>query len=266
MKRLTALILSVLILMIIPVTYADEASHPPRVVDEGDVLSDKEEKNLTKLLDEISREQTFDIVVVTTDSTGGKTPMQYADDYFDYGGYGFGENYDGVLLLVSMEYSDWWISTTGYGITAFTDAGIDFIGQKIVPYMSDGKFYKAFEKYAEYCDEFLTLAKEGRPFDYKDARKRSFNIGKNLLIALGIGFVLALIAVMMLRGQLKSVRFKMASGDYVVDGSMKITHSTDRFLTSHISRKAKPKQSSSGGSSTHSSSSGRSHGGGGGKF
>ena len=42
---------------------------------------------------------------------GGKTAEAYADDYYDYNGYGYGENDDGLLLLVSMGEREWAITT-----------------------------------------------------------------------------------------------------------------------------------------------------------
>jgi hypothetical protein len=42
-----------------------------------------------------------------------------------------GENRDGVLLLVSTGDRKWHISTCGYGITAFTDAGIQYLGEQM---------------------------------------------------------------------------------------------------------------------------------------
>ena len=85
----------------------------------------------------------------------------------------------------------------------------------------------------------------------------------NIIIALIIGFVVALIATGIMRGKLKSVRAKYEAADYVRSGSMKVTESRENYLYRHVSRIPRPKDS---GSSTHRSSSGRSHGGGGGKF
>ena len=273
MKRIMTLLLSILLMLSFTAVYAQDVvlispkpeSHPPRIVDEADLLDDGDEYSLTQMLDEISERREFDIVIVTTDSTDGKSPMDYADDFYDYGGYGYGENFDGVLLLVSMEYSDWWISTCGYGITAFTDAGIEYIGEQIVPYMSSGDFFTAFGTFAGYCDEFITLADNGDPFDVDDIPKEPFNYLKALGISLLAGGAVALIVMLILAGQLKSVSRKAASAEYVVDGSMAVNYVRDIFVTSHVTRTARPKESS-GGSSTHRSSSGRSHGGGGGKF
>jgi uncharacterized protein len=86
-----------------------------------------------------------------------------------------------------------------------------------------------------------------------------------ILISAGVGLVIALITVGIMKGKLKTVRRQPAAGNYVRKGSMNITESSDLFLYSKVNRTAKPKNNGSG-SSTHTSSSGRTHGGGGGKF
>lgn len=240
---------------------------PSRVVDMADLLSESEEKELLSQLNEISERQKLDTVVVTVNTLDGKTPMEYADDFYDYNGYGFGTENDGILLLVSMEDRDWWISTAGYGITVFTDAGIDYIAESFLPKLSEGDYAAAFMTYAQLCDEFITQAKNGPSYDNGNLPKGSFDLGLNLIIAIVVGLVVAFIITSIMKGQLKSVRFKAAATDYLKRDSMRITQSKDLFLYKNVSRRERPKESSSsGGSSTHTSSSGRSHGGGGGKF
>ena len=237
-----------------------------RLMDDADLLTDSEETTLLSQLDNISENQEMDIVVVTTDSLEGYTPQEYADNVFDYCGYGIGENRDGLLLLVSIEDNDWHISTSGYAITAFTDAGREYMSEQFLPYLSDGEYYKAFSTYAQLCDEFITQAKTGEPYDSGNLPKEPFKIWFNVLIALGIGFVFAIIVVLYMKSKLKSVRFQPAASSYVRNGSMNVTQSGDFFLYSHLDRRARPKDNDSGGSSTHTSSSGSTHGGGGGKF
>ena len=237
-----------------------------RLMDESDLLTDREETSLLSQLDNISENQEMDIVVVTTDSLEGYTPQEYADNVFDYCGYGIGENRDGLLLLVSIEDNDWHISTSGYAITAFTDAGREYMSEQFLPYLSDGEYYKAFSTYADLCDQFITQAKTDEPYDVGNLPKEPFKIWFNVLIALGIGFVFAIIVVLYMKSKLKSVRFQPAASSYVRNGSMNVTQSGDFFLYSHLDRRARPKDNDSGGSSTHTSSSGSTHGGGGGKF
>ena len=237
-----------------------------RLMDNADLLTDSEETSLLSQLDNISEKQEMDIVVVTTDSLEGYTPQEYADNVFDYCGYGIGDNRDGLLLLVSIEDNDWHISTSGYAITAFTDAGREYMSEQFLPYLSDGEYYKAFSTYADLCDQFITQAKTDEPYDVGNLPKEPFKIWFNVLIALGIGFVFAIIVVLYMKSKLKSVRFQPAASSYVRNGSMNVTQSGDFFLYSHLDRRARPKDNDSGGSSTHTSSSGSTHGGGGGKF
>ena len=237
-----------------------------RLMDNADLLTDSEETSLLSQLDNISEKQEMDIVVVTTDNLEGYTPQEYADNVFDYCGYGIGENRDGLLLLVSIEDNDWHISTSGYAITAFTDAGREYMSEQFLPYLSDGEYYKAFSTYADLCDQFITQAKTDEPYDVGNLPKEPFKIWFNVLIALGIGFVFAIIVVLYMKSKLKSVRFQPAASSYVRNGSMNVTQSGDFFLYSHLDRRARPKDNDSGGSSTHTSSSGSTHGGGGGKF
>lgn len=239
----------------------------PRLVDNADLLSAGEESALLERLNEISERQQADIVVVTVDTLDGKTPMDYADDFYDDNGYGYGADKDGVLLLVSMEDRDWWMTTTGYGITAITDAGIEYISDAFLSDLSDGEYAEAFTTYAGLCDDFFTQAKTGQPYDTGHMPKQPFNMARNLLIALIVGFVIALIATGVMKGKLKTVRFQSAANNYVKANSMNVTESRDLFLYTHIDRRVRPKEtSSSGGSGTHTSSSGSTHGGGGGKF
>lgn len=92
----------------------------PRLADQEELLTTEEQEELLARLDEISERQQCDVVIVTVASIEGKTATEYADDYFDYQGYGYGEKSDGILLLVGMKERVWAISTHGsLGISGF---------------------------------------------------------------------------------------------------------------------------------------------------
>jgi uncharacterized protein len=242
-----------------------------RVEDGADLLTDEEEQTLIEKLDSISVNQLLDVVVVTTNTTNGKSPMEYADDFFDYNGYGMGEERDGVLLMIDMGQRDYWISTSGYGIEAFTDAGISYIGEQIVGPLGNGDYVEAFELFADLCDDFVTQAKKGNPYDVSHMPKAPFNKGLCFWISLFIGFVLSAIVNMILQAQLKTVARQNSAANYAKAGSLVVTHSYEgmrdrRVIHELIKSDSDDSRSGGGGSSTHISSSGRSHGGGGGKF
>lgn len=249
----------------------------PLLVDNADLLTDREERSLNSKLERISEDQECEAAIVTVYSLDGKTATEYADDFFDYNGYGYGDNDDGILLLVSMEYSDVAISTYGFAIKAFTDAGLDYMYDEFLPYLSSGDYEEAFSTFAELCDELLTQAKAGSPY----GTKKEFGFrsslqympegpfsAKRLVIALGVGMLLAFMVTGFMKSKLKSVRFQPAASSYVKKDSLNIRISKDLFLYRKVDRRAKPKDngSSSRSSSTHRSSSGRSHGGSSRKF
>lgn len=62
-----------------------------------------------------------------------------------------------------------------------------------------------------------------------------------VLVCIGIGILVGLIAVLVMKGQLKSVRPKNAAADYVVSGSFCLRHSQDIFLYRNVHRTPKPK-------------------------
>lgn len=249
---------------------AEAAGGLARLVDRADLLSDSEEEELSGELDEISERQQVDIVVVTVESLEGASAAAYADDFFDYNGYGFGTDRDGILFLIGMEERDWYISTSGYGITAVTDAGLEYMSEKFLPYLSDGEYAEAFHIFAVQCDDYITQAKAGAPYDIDNVPTEPFSPLGALLIALTAGFVTALIATGVMRHGLRSVRSQIAADSYMKRDSLRITKDYELFLYRNITRTERAKESSAphsgGGSSTHTSSSGRTHGGGGGKF
>lgn len=242
-----------------------------RLNDSAEVLTEDENSKLEASLEELSVRQNFDVVIVTIDSLESVdyTGMEeYADDLYDYGQFGYGENRDGVLLLVSTGDRKWHISTCGYGITAFTDAGIQYLGEQMTPDMSDGDYAAAFRTFIRWTDAYVTAAREGHPYDVDNMPKEPFSI-MYLGVALVIGLVTALIVTGIMKSRLKSVAPQRDATNYVRQGSMKLTNQRDLFLYHEVHRTERPKESSSGdsgGSSTHTSSSGSTHGGGGGSF
>lgn len=229
---------------------------PPVVVDEADLLTPQEEETLRVTLEEKAQQLQMDVVVVTVDSLGGKSARSYADDYYDHNGY----SPDGILLLVSMGQREWYISTCGDAIHRITNAEVASIGDQFVSYLSSGDYMEAFLAYADcvslYADE------DDDSFSYEDRQSASETEDiTGWLVCVGIGIVAGLVAVLVMKAQLKSVRSQKAAASYVVAGSFDLTHSNELYLYRNVSRVEKAQSSG-----THRGSSGRSHGGGGGRF
>jgi len=258
----------------VPGVLARDADSLVLLVDEAGLLSPDETAALREKLEALSAQWKNDIVIVTVDTIGEATPMEFADDWFDYGGYGQGGdadglNKDGLLLLINMEERDWWISTCGYSIFAFTDAGIEFLGKQLISDgLSDDNYAKAFDKFADWCDKFFARAETGKPYDVGSLPKTSADYISLVFISFALGTVIAWFVTKGMKKQLKTVQKSQAAADYVRPGSLQVIYQNEQFLFKNTTRTKVVESSDSGGggSSTHSSSSGSSHGGGGGKF
>lgn len=198
----------------------------------------------------------------------GLTVSDYAERFYESHNYGYGPDKDGTILLISMEDHDWYMATYGYAITVFTDAGIQYIGEEMTGDLSDGDFAAAFDTFADECDDFITQAKTGEPYDIDNEPQKPMS-WIWIPISLVAGIVLSLIVVGTMKSKLKTVRFQAAANNYVKAGSMNLTESRDIFLYNTMTKTKKEKNDShsgGGGSSTHTTSSGSTAGGGGGKF
>ena len=246
-----------------------------RLVDQADLLTPEEETALRAKLDSISEELQFDVVLVTAEQIGSRTPMEFADDYFDYNGFGYGDTHDGCAFLISMAERDWWISTCGFGITALSDDYfMDIVRySKVISKLKDGDYNASFNAYADMVNDFVREAQEGEPYSsehrYQDLKNKVIGICISLVIGLIVG---GIVTAAVRYNYVASVQTQGEAAAYMV-GKLNITRRDDHFRSSTVDRterKTESSSSSSSGSSssggTHTSSSGYTHGGGGGKF
>ena len=186
----------------------------------------------------------MDVVILTTESLGVKTARDYAADYFDYNGYGRGEAHDGVMLMLSMADRDWYILTTGRGIEAITDYGIDTISGDILPYFSGGDYASGFTRFLHDIDVFLKQYQSGRPYDVDNRVQLRSPFERATGIAVYLAIAAAVIAVIVLLVMIlgmKTARPQYNASEYVKDGSLNITakrqfHSAADLVIRHAKR------------------------------
>lgn len=278
MKRI---ILSALLCLAILFSLAVSVSADtlPRVVDNAGLLTESEEVNLIARAESIIRDWQIDAVIVTVDSLDGKTVQEYADDYYDDHGYGCGDDYSGILFLVSMGTREWNMSTCGEAIFIFTDYGLAQMEAEIIPHLSDGRYFEAFDTWLylveQYCETYQTsgpIDGYAQPDDYyPDSGDEIIYYEKetkpNHFISLVIGAIVALVVVLIMRSQMNTAKQQPHAVDYLKKDSYHLRTCRDLYLYSRVTKRPKSEnKSSGGGSSVHRSSGGRSHGGRGGRF
>ena len=215
------------------------------VEDYADVLTDSEEAELIAQLEALGSEYDIEIGAITVDSYEGKDPQDFADDFYDYNGYGYGENDDGLIVVFNTGKGDGnrnlAISTHGKGIDLLTDMEIDLIIEMMINPIKSGDFAGAFDNFVTECES-------------------AFDESISIIwipVSILVGFGLAFLIVKIQASKLKNVVQKADAADYV--GNVILTYQDDRFIYRNVTRSPIVKSSSS---STHTSSSGRTHGGG----
>lgn len=256
--------------MMFPITtYAEKAL----VFDDAMLFSQEEVMNLENEANLLSKFYNMDIVIVTTDDTIDKTTREYADDFFDYNGFGVGEDYDGILFLIDMDNSEAYISTSGIGIKYLTDERIERILDEVFDSgLSEGDYYSSTLGFIRGTEKYLKAGIPSDQYNYPEKPKEKNKLTMfDLMISLlgGIGtsgiFFFSTKSKYKMKNPVKPLTFKNNS---FVNFRLNEDKLVDSFVTTRIIPKPQnnSSSSSSGKSTTHSSSSGRSHGGGGRKF
>lgn len=221
------------------VAYAESSSDVelkrqlPRLVDAADVLTDSEKSDLLAKLDEISETYQFDVAVITIKKLPEDYRIKnYADNIYKYYGFGMGNNRDGCLLLIDAGEREWGISTSGYGMTVFTDAGIEYIGKRIEEAgLSEAEYDKALLQFTKLCDKFIKKAQTGKPYNAHNLPKRivwAEGLIYPVLTALPFGLCFAEIFTR----KLQKEKIKDNPYNYIENNFINITDNRDVFLFS----------------------------------
>lgn len=239
--------------------FAAEFNNPP-VIDEAEYLSESQLAELSEKLEGIRQKYNFEVAIVTEYEMTSYDAMSSADDIYDYGGFGAGENDDGIMLYICSSTRDYHITTHADGLRVFNENGIEYLKNNIQPYLAEDEYYIAMDTFANCADELLAMAANGEPFNEKQEET------KNLLVIIG-GALLIPLLIAYLKMKSKLAKMKTAvendyAANYIKPGSKRLDVSRDIFLYSRITKTEKPKNNSG----SHKSSSGRTHGGGGGSF
>jgi uncharacterized protein len=227
-----------------------------RVVDNAGLLSAAEISELESLTAQIASTYNFDLVIVTETSIGGASPMDYADDYFDYNGF---MGRDGCLFLQVTGSRDYWFSSSGRGIKILNSAAFNKLEKAAVNFLRNDDPAGAYRAFIRNWETFLAM----------DAKGKSYNFVTEYALYLYIGawvasLIIALAAIIIMRAKLNTVHPRTEADSFIIPGSLYFSLQKDSFLYSMVSKSKKADSSSSGGS--HTSSSGSRHGGGGGKY
>ena len=225
----------------------------PLVVDQANIIPDDVEAELLARCEKIAEEYEMEVAIHTTYDFGGLIAEAYADDYYDFNGYGYGENDDGMLVVYKPGEEgerEIYITTHGNGSGVFFEGIRDGIIADMKDYLIAEDYEKAFNTYLDRAEEQL---KPGTPVIW-------------LFVLALVGAVVGLLITGSMTSKNKSVVAQNHAKVYTRQGSMVVTGAQDVYAYSFVDTKPKQTSDSSDDDSTHTSSSGRTHSGSGAKF
>jgi len=178
-KRAAFFLIILLVFFCVPLTAME------RIVDRAGLLKPADKKDLLKLINSVSAEYNFDLVIVTEKSIGKVKPKKYADNFFDKNGYGQGKGKDGCLFLQVTGSRDYWFSTSGrgikilnstpsdklptftqilYGMEILKPAAFGKLEKDVVACLKDNNPASAYTAFINNWEEFLKLDAQGRVY------------------------------------------------------------------------------------------------------
>lgn len=267
-------------------------SGQPRVFDQAGLFSETEIIQLEEKIVQCRKSTKMDVVIVSAYADGERSAEEYADDYYDYGGFGAGKKASGVLLLYYMDGpgqpgGECYISTTGTMINMLTDERIESILDDVYGDLGNRDFAGAAEHFLEDVKAYVKEGVESGQYTYDRDTGEIVRYHSIRLYEVAIAMVIAGISAGSVCLDIKK-RYAMKQSSREVSNSLQAYRADcafhfsvagDKMVNKYVRSVPIPRNTSSGsggrghsGSSSagrstiHTSSSGSSHGGGGRRF
>ncbi|MBR4760548.1 MAG: TPM domain-containing protein [Lachnospiraceae bacterium] len=115
-----------------------------RVVDRADLFTDEQEKAMEEQIKELRKELSRDIVIYTDTTSYGFGREIVAADFYDFNGYGWGDEYEGICMFICMDPNNrgWFSSCFGPDTKAkYTEDAANEIDDALYEYMAAGNYY-----------------------------------------------------------------------------------------------------------------------------
>ncbi len=271
-KRVLLSLLTLMLLLFPGVANAAQGSAEAEisnVVDDAGLMSETEVQALETEVDALMEDTGWIVYALTTGDAGGKSSMEYADDYYD----AHTEQEDGIVLLVDMDNREVYISTSGIAIRYLTDARIDSITEDAAAQAGNSDYAACFRVMVDGVRDAYDAGIPSGQYNYDTetgavSRYHSIRF-YDVLLALLFGGLAGVICWAAIVGKYR-LKFGTYQYDAHRDGTLELSvkkdHLVNKFVTHHHIQQSSGSSGGGSRSSTHTSSSGRTHGGGGHKF
>lgn len=245
-----------------------------QVVDDAGLFTKSEIRQMEEVIQRIQDEYQMDVVILTSYDVGYNDSQDFADLYYERGGYGLGDDDAGLLYLIDMRNRVPCISTSGVMIDFITDSRLETLFDCSYDALARGEYGTSAMQVLNQLERSLAYGRQEGSFRY-DAETGKRLSGLYNRLTLSEVIMAALVSVIVVGSLLPMILtgYSVSGRNYcysTADASCELTHERSQFLRQDVIRTRNPPPSQSGGSSigsgsgssVHRSSSGGSHGGG----
>ena len=242
--QINIILIFTLIIVAFPVSVF--GARTDKIWDDAELIPDYEIDKLEQEIEKAEEETGWNILLITTNDTNGRSSEAYADDCYDEK---YGINTDGIAFLIDMQNRRVQISTSGDALKTLSDDNIDKIIDEGYEDLKDGYYEDCFAEMIEKADWYKRTG--GHEISTVEKVIAGIVAAVAFLICFGVVHVTY------------SAGGQKYRYDYGQNGKLKLRRQQDDFMHESVNRVKIAKESSSGSHSSHISSSGGTHGGGG---
>ena len=245
-----------------------------KIYDFSLIISDEEEQELKKYIDEFIGKYKTELIIVTYDLpyTNDSENENFASDFYDYNDFGIDfDKYDGIVLFRNTYGADPYYDmyTFGNAQLYFSKSDYNYILDDIFDKLHSGDYFSGFKMF---IDDVNDCYMRGISSDLKNYYvdengflKRIFN--PSYFIISIISLIITACTTVHFVKKNKMVKNAVDASMYLDTKSVKYSVKEDKLINKHLSKYIIPSNSSSSGGGYHSSggSSGGGHSSGGGR-
>ena len=145
-----------------------------QVVDYANLFSATDVDRMNDIINTLENKHQVDMVILTTYDVPNDYSEEmwrvrdYADDYYDNGGYGMGEDNSGMLILLDMNNRVIWLSTGGVMIEYINDSREEDVIDHAYAYLGQGQYGKAIIAALMRIEQLMEKGREEGTFLYDE--------------------------------------------------------------------------------------------------
>lgn len=148
------------------IQYQEHNGNEARVYDDAGLFTADQKDEFETTIQSMKKEMNMDVVIVTSDDTGGETAKDYAENFYIERSFGMGSDYRGVLFLIDMDNREMYILPVGKMNRFLTDQRWNAILDDAYNEISQGDYASCARTYLSGVMKYYREGIPGGQYNY----------------------------------------------------------------------------------------------------